>query len=62
MNHVTAEILHTRDWMIADMNFRREQTGMEGTPLSPEMGIAMKLRDEPASGAIVAERRERTST
>lgn len=49
---VTPDIANTLRWMIADMNFRRQQTGMEETPLSPEMQTAQAQLDEMDAGLI----------
>jgi hypothetical protein len=40
---VTPEIRDTLAWMVADMNHRREQTGLDGDVKSPEMQVAERL-------------------
>ena len=38
--------------MAADMDFRRQQTGPDGDPLSPEMVVVHELLDDLAAGRI----------
>jgi len=52
----TEQIRSTLAWMIAEMNFRREQTGMEDAPSSPEMLLAMELLRDIESGQIECRR------
>ena len=49
----TDRVTETLRWMVADMNFRREQTGMEHEALSPEMMIAMSLLEAFDEGRLV---------
>ncbi len=53
---VTQEITTTLTWIVADMNYRREQTGLEGAPLSYEMQVAQKLLDDLRAGRIQCRR------
>ncbi len=52
----TSEILKTLTWLVADANYRREQTGLEGAPLSCEMQLAQKLLEELRAGRITCRR------
>lgn len=56
MNEVTQQLAETLYWMIEDMNYRREQTGLEETPRSPEMQLAIELRDDLLAGRIECRR------
>lgn len=56
MDNVTDEIAETLGWMIADLNYRRTETGMEDTPLSPEMRKAMELHNLLVTGRIECRR------
>jgi len=55
---VTEQIQVSLDWMAADMDFRRSQTGLESDPLSPEMVLVHKLLEDFAAGRIECIRRE----
>lgn len=52
----TNEVLASMDWMIDDLNFRRQQTGLDSDPLSPEIQKAMAVRDELRAGRIECRR------
>ena len=49
---VTQAIHTSLSWMAADMNYRREQTGLDGDPLSPEMILVHELLGDLAAGRI----------
>lgn len=53
---VTVEIRDTLAWMVADMNHRREQTGLDGDVKSPEMRMAEQLLDDLRAGRIECRR------
>jgi len=55
---VTEQIQVSLEWMAADMDFRRSQTGLESDPLSPEMVLVHKLLEDFAAGRIECIRRE----
>ena len=55
-NEVTEDIRRTLCWMVEDMKFRREQTGLDGDPVSHEMQIALKLLDDLRAGKIECRR------
>jgi len=50
--NVTQDFIDTLDWMTQDMNYRREQTGLEAAPLSPEMQKAEALLADLRAGRI----------
>jgi hypothetical protein len=58
MEDATSEILHTLEWMIQDMEFRRDQTGLDGDAMSPEMAVAHRLLGELRQGRIACYRGE----
>ncbi len=55
---VIADVRETLEWMVADMNFRRQQTGLESDPVSPEMQKAMALLEDLRAGRIECRRME----
>jgi len=55
---VTEQIQVSLDWMAADMDFRRSQTGLDSDPLSPEMVMVHELLAEFKAGRIECIRRE----
>ena len=58
MSEVTQQITWTLCWKIADLNQRREDTGMLEVPLSPEMELAQNLLDDLEAGRIECWRKE----
>jgi len=55
---VTDQIQVSLDWMAADMDFRRQQTGLDADPLSPEMVLVHELLADFEAGRIECIRRE----
>ena len=49
---VTEEVAETLEWMIAGLNYRREQTGMDSAPFSPEMKKAIQQLAALRTGTI----------
>ena len=59
MDEVTQQITRTLRWMKRDMDFRREQTGLDGDAQSPEMVLAGELLAELEAGNIQCRRTEK---
>jgi len=57
VNEVTEQLAGTLRWMIADMNHRREDTGLVDVPLSPEMQLAQDLLNDLDAGRIECQRK-----
>lgn len=53
MTPETKSLIETLSWMITDLNFRREQTGLDAAPLSPEMQTANQQLADLRSGKLV---------
>ncbi len=48
----TQQVLRAIRWMKRDMDFRREQTGLDGDALSPEMQDVCRLISEMEAGTL----------
>lgn len=52
MRDVTEEITQTLEWMVADMDFRRRQTGLDSDGQSPQWEMAKALLANLKAGKI----------
>ncbi len=55
---ITAEVRESLRWVVQDLNFRREGTGLDSDPLSPEMQRLVALLADLEAGRILCVRKE----